>query len=179
MGLPALRGRRSPALRAAGLTPGSPPLCRTEDGARYGAGAGDGVGAAAGGAGGGGAAAASGARKGKRGGFQSLGLSKQVFGGIMRMGYKLPTPIQRAALPLALGGADVVAMARTGSGKTAAFLIPVLERLQRHSTRVGARALVLSPTREIALQTIKFLRAMSKCVRSPPPLRAPPQLTPP
>ncbi len=49
-----------------------------------------------------------------------------------------------------------------GSGKTAAFLIPILERLKEHSTRVGARAVVLSPTRELAMQTAKFLGAMSK-----------------
>ena len=52
-------------------------------------------------------------RKGN--GFQSLGLSKHVFGGVMRMGYKVPTPIQRKTLPLVLAGRDVVAMARTGA----------------------------------------------------------------
>ena len=50
----------------------------------------------------------------------------------------------------------------TGSGKTAAFLIPILERLKEHSPRVGARALVLSPTRELAMQTAKFLKDMAK-----------------
>lgn len=67
-------------------------------------------------------------------------------------GYQQPTPVQRKTLPVALTGKDVVAMARTGSGKTAAFLIPLVERLQAHSTRVGARAVVLSPTRELATQ---------------------------
>ena len=52
-------------------------------------------------------------RKGN--GFQSLGLSKNTFGGVMRMGYKVPTPIQRKTLPLVLAGRDVVAMARTGA----------------------------------------------------------------
>lgn len=65
-----------------------------------------------------------------KGTFQSLNLSKPIFSGIMRMGYKLPTPVQRKSLPEALAGKDIVCMARTGSGKTAAFLIPVLERLQ-------------------------------------------------
>jgi ATP-dependent RNA helicase DDX54/DBP10 len=57
---------------------------------------------------------------------------------------------------------DVVAMARTGSGKTAAFLIPLLERLKAHSARVGARALILSPGRELALQTLKFVKEIGK-----------------
>ena len=52
---------------------------------------------------------------GKTGGFQSLGLSKEIFRAIMKMGYKVPTPIQRKTLPLAMSGRDVVAMARTGS----------------------------------------------------------------
>ena len=52
--------------------------------------------------------------------------------------------------------------AGAGSGKTATFLIPVLERLKEHSTRVGVRAVVLSPTRELAMQTAKFLKAMAK-----------------
>lgn len=65
-----------------------------------------------------------------KGTFQSFGLSKAIFSGIMRMGYKLPTPVQRKSLPVALAGKDMVCMARTGSGKTAAFLIPVLEKLQ-------------------------------------------------
>ena len=64
----------------------------------------------------------------KSGGFQSMGLSHAVFKGIIRRGYKIPTPIQRKTIPLALDGKDLVAMARTGSGKTAAFLIPLLER---------------------------------------------------
>jgi hypothetical protein len=55
-----------------------------------------------------------GAGKAKSGGFQSMGLSANILGGIMKMGYKVPTPIQRRALPVALSGRDVVAMARTG-----------------------------------------------------------------
>lgn len=57
-----------------------------------------------------------------------------------------------------LDGKDVVAMARTGSGKTACFLIPMFERLKTHSAQTGARALILSPTRELALQTMKFTK---------------------
>ena len=103
------------------------------------------------------------AKKSKSGGFQSLGLSKPIFKGVMRMGYKVPTPIQRSVLPVALSGKDVMAMARTGSGKTCAFLLPLLEKLGEHSTQAGvdARGVILSPTRELAIQTLKFARSMS------------------
>ncbi len=57
-----------------------------------------------------------------------MGLSQTMLRAIKRKGYQLPTPIQRKTLPLALSGQDVVGMARTGSGKTAAFVIPMLER---------------------------------------------------
>ncbi|KAL5108762.1 ATP-dependent RNA helicase DDX54 [Taenia crassiceps] len=102
-------------------------------------------------------------RKNKRraGGFQAMGLSQAVFNGITRKGYKAPTPIQRKAIPVILSGRDVVAMARTGSGKTAAFLIPLLERLRRHQD-TGARALLLSPTRELAMQTLSFTKEIGK-----------------
>ncbi|KAI1232975.1 hypothetical protein IHE44_0006163 [Lamprotornis superbus] len=96
-------------------------------------------------------------KKKKSGGFQSMGLSYPVFKGIMKKGYKVPTPIQRKTIPAILRGRDVVAMARTGSGKTACFLIPMFERLKAPS-QAGARALILSPTRELALQTLKFTK---------------------
>jgi len=91
-----------------------------------------------------------------------MGLSKSVFGGVMRMGYRVPSPIQRKVIPIAMMGRDVVAMARTGSGKTAAFLIPLLERLVSHSTKVGVRGIILSPTRELAQQTMNFLIKLGK-----------------
>ena len=96
-------------------------------------------------------------KKAKSGGFESLGLSPEIFRGVKRKGYQVPTPIQRKTLPLVLAGHDVVAIARTGSGKTAAFLIPLLEKLKMHSVKAGARAVVLSPTR-------------SSLFSSPPPL---------
>ncbi|XP_026370701.2 ATP-dependent RNA helicase DDX54 [Ursus arctos] len=101
-------------------------------------------------------------KKKKSGGFQSMGLSYPVFKGIMKKGYKVPTPIQRKTIPVILDGKDVVAMARTGSGKTACFLIPMFERLKTRSAQTGARALVLSPTRELALQTMKFTKELGK-----------------
>ena len=75
----------------------------------------------------------------QRKGFHAFGLSKPVLGGIMRIGFKMPTPIQRKTIPLGLSGYDVVAMARTGSGKTAAFLVPLLEKLGSHSLTAWGR----------------------------------------
>ena len=103
-----------------------------------------------------------GGSKQRSSGFQSLGLSSAVFKGVMRMGFKVPTPVQRKALPIALTGVDTVCMARTGSGKTAAFTIPMLEKLgERRSKGVAPRAVVLSPTRDLALQTLKVVRSMA------------------
>ncbi|XP_010278989.1 PREDICTED: putative DEAD-box ATP-dependent RNA helicase 29 [Nelumbo nucifera] len=101
-------------------------------------------------------------KKAKSGGFESLGLSPNVYRGIKRKGYRVPTPIQRKTMPLILSGADVVAMARTGSGKTAAFLVPMLERLKQHVPQGGVRALILSPTRDLALQTLKFTKELGR-----------------
>ncbi|KAI7859503.1 P-loop containing nucleoside triphosphate hydrolase protein [Circinella umbellata] len=98
----------------------------------------------------------------KSGGFQSMGLNQPIFKAILHKGYKVPTPIQRKSIPLIMQGQDVVGMARTGSGKTAAFLIPLLERLKGHSAKVGARGLVLSPSRELALQTQKVCKELGK-----------------
>jgi len=96
------------------------------------------------------------------GGFESMEIIPEVFRAVKRKGYKMPTPIQRKAIPPALEGRDVVAMARTGSGKTAAFLIPVLSKMRTHSLKAGARCVVLAPTRELALQTYKFATELAK-----------------
>lgn len=98
----------------------------------------------------------------KSGGFQSMALSFPILKGILKRGYKIPTPIQRKTIPLALEGRDVVAMARTGSGKTACFLIPLFEKLKARQAKTGARALILSPTRELALQTLKFIKELGR-----------------
>ncbi|XP_046617895.1 ATP-dependent RNA helicase DDX54 [Neodiprion virginianus] len=102
-------------------------------------------------------------KSGKRsGGFQAMGLSFPILKGVQKRGYKIPTPIQRKTIPLVLEGRDVVAMARTGSGKTACFLIPLFEKLKMRQAKAGARAIVLSPTRELALQTLKFIKELGR-----------------
>ena len=78
-----------------------------------------------------------------------MGLSRPLLRGIQGMGYRLPTPIQRKCIPVILDGHDVFAMARTGSGKSAAFLIPLIAQLGEHSVKVGVRALILSLTRDL------------------------------
>src|SRR5213075_2915417 len=86
--------------------------------------------------------------------FDSLGLSAAVLGIVHEIGFEHPTPIQAAVIPVALTGKDVIGLAQTGSGKTAAFVLPLAERLTHGR---GVRGLILSPTREIALQTKAFL----------------------
>jgi ATP-dependent RNA helicase DDX54/DBP10 len=98
----------------------------------------------------------------KGGGFQAMGLNGALLKAIARRGFSVPTPIQRKTIPLVLEGQDVVGMARTGSGKTAAFVIPMIERLRAHSAKVGARAMILSPSRELALQTLSVVKEMSR-----------------
>ncbi|KAJ9663655.1 ATP-dependent RNA helicase dbp10 [Neophaeococcomyces mojaviensis] len=98
----------------------------------------------------------------KGGGFQAMGLSANLLKAITRKGFSVPTPIQRKTIPLLLNQKDVVGMARTGSGKTAAFIIPMIERLKTHNTQVGARALILSPSRELALQTLQVTKELAR-----------------
>jgi ATP-dependent RNA helicase DDX27 len=86
--------------------------------------------------------------------FVELNLSRPLLQAVSAMGYQRPTPVQARAIPLALAGRDVCASAQTGSGKTAAFLLPCLERLLYRSRGGGGatRVLVVSPTRELATQ---------------------------
>jgi len=100
-------------------------------------------------------------KKKKSGSFQSFELNKNILKAILRKGFNVPTPIQRRTIPLILEGMDVVAMARTGSGKTGAFVIPMIQKLGDHSTKVGVRAIILSPTRELAIQTYKVVKEFS------------------
>lgn len=92
--------------------------------------------------------------------FSQLGLSEPMLANLSRLGFENPTPIQSGALPHALAGKDLIAMAQTGSGKTAAFGIGLVERL--NPRRFSVQGLVLCPTRELADQVAKSLRELAR-----------------
>ena len=99
--------------------------------------------------------------------FADLNLDKNILSAVRSEGYESPTPIQAQAIPFALEGSDIMASAQTGSGKTAAFLLPTLQRLTKRSEKPGKgpRALVLTPTRELAAQVEKNALAYAKNMR--------------
>jgi ATP-dependent RNA helicase RhlE len=92
--------------------------------------------------------------------FTKFGLSNQVLEGVRAMGYVEPTPIQLRAIPLILAGRDVIGSAQTGTGKTAAFALPILSQLAQHSPQ--PRFLVLEPTRELAAQVETAIRDFAR-----------------
>jgi ATP-dependent RNA helicase DDX27 len=95
--------------------------------------------------------------------FSELSLSRPLLRAVEAMGYITPTPIQSAVIPLAMAGRDVCASAVTGSGKTAAFSLPFLERLLFRRKDIAAiRVLVVSPTRELATQTYQVLQKLTQ-----------------
>ncbi|WP_428674891.1 DEAD/DEAH box helicase, partial [Roseibium sp.] len=92
--------------------------------------------------------------------FQSLGLSDGLLTAVAENGYDVPTPIQKMAIPLILEGRDLMGLAQTGTGKTAAFGLPLIERLLAENGKPlpkGTRALILAPTRELVNQIAKSL----------------------
>jgi len=91
------------------------------------------------------------AKQEKKPGFEDLGLSKSMLAALKNAQYAEPTPVQAGVIPRALKGIDVLGQARTGTGKTAAFVIPILEQLDM-SRPVQLQALILTPTRELAVQ---------------------------
>jgi len=96
--------------------------------------------------------------------FDRLGLDPVLVRAVYAVGYEAPTPIQREAIPPILSGRDVIGTAQTGSGKTAAFLLPILQRLMRRSPG-RTRALILSPTRELAAQIEAALHLLARGTR--------------
>ncbi|MBA4156944.1 MAG: DEAD/DEAH box helicase [Gemmatimonadetes bacterium] len=108
--------------------------------------------------------------------FVDLALAPELVRAVKDLGYEEPTPIQRMAIPLALEGKDVLGRAQTGTGKTAAFMLPILHRLRPEGD--GVRALVLCPTRELAIQVAESAREYAQhselwvgCVYGGVPLR--------
>ena len=99
--------------------------------------------------------------------FQNLSLNASILRAVAEEGYDNPTPIQEAAIPLALAGDDLLATAQTGTGKTAAFSLPILERLSAKPANRGRhiRALVLAPTRELAVQIEDSFRNYGRHLR--------------
>ncbi len=94
--------------------------------------------------------------------FTALGLRPDLLRAVARQGYTEPTPVQREAIPLVLGGRDLMAGAQTGTGKTAAFVLPMLQNLAARPTNDRrVRALVLAPTRELAIQVEESVRTYS------------------
>src|SRR5437667_111537 len=84
-------------------------------------------------------------------GFLQFPLAPSIQRGIAALGFTAPRSIQAQTIPAALGGRDVLGLAQTGTGKTAAFALPILERLNTRR-QLGPRALILAPTRELAMQ---------------------------
>lgn len=94
--------------------------------------------------------------------FETLRLSRPILKAIADVGWVKPTPIQRQIIPIALAGRDIAGSAVTGSGKTGAFLLPILERLYHKSSVPAIRVLILSPTRELAAQCFSTVENLTK-----------------
>ena len=97
--------------------------------------------------------------------FTELGLNAHLLKALETEGYTIPTPIQAQAIPGVLAGQDLLGVAQTGTGKTAAFALPILHRLaanSRPAIRGGARVLVLSPTRELAAQIAQSFKTYGR-----------------
>ena len=97
-------------------------------------------------------------------GFMALGLSARLVGAVTALGYEEPTPVQRETMPLLLQGRDVLAQAATGTGKTAAFVLPMLQRIGSDSSggSKGVAGLILVPTRELAMQVAEAVHKYAR-----------------
>lgn len=93
--------------------------------------------------------------------FNNLGINEAILKAVKEQGYVTPTPIQEQAIPHANEGKDILGCAQTGTGKTAAFLIPTIQQLKKHD-RTKIRSLILTPTRELAIQIHENLVAYAR-----------------
>ena len=96
--------------------------------------------------------------------FEKFELNAKIFAGVQALGYKVPTPIQLQSIPPIMEGRDVVGLAQTGTGKTAAFVLPILQRLMQ-GPRGHIRALIIAPTRELSEQTHKAIGQLGRRVQ--------------
>uniref|UniRef100_UPI0035C853DC DEAD/DEAH box helicase n=1 Tax=Marinicauda pacifica TaxID=1133559 RepID=UPI0035C853DC len=95
--------------------------------------------------------------------FEELGLGPTLLSALKDAGYETPTPIQEQAIPVALTGRDVLGIAQTGTGKTASFTLPLIERLSRGRARARMpRSLIICPTRELAAQVAENFETYAK-----------------
>src|SRR3989344_4184686 len=95
-------------------------------------------------------------------GFHGLGIAPDLLGVLARLKFTEPTPIQRQSIPVAIEGKDLVGIAQTGTGKTLAFGIPLVQKLAQGSAKLGCRALIMLPTRELALQVGEVLERLGR-----------------
>ncbi|KAI9020510.1 P-loop containing nucleoside triphosphate hydrolase protein [Hyaloraphidium curvatum] len=94
--------------------------------------------------------------------FEDYFLKRELLMGIFEAGFERPSPIQEESIPIALAGRDILARAKNGTGKTAAFLIPLLEKINTKTPKVQGWSMVLVPTRELALQTSQVCKTLGK-----------------
>lgn len=93
--------------------------------------------------------------------FKELGLRSSLLDGIESLGFNEPTPIQEQAIPIILKGRDLIASAQTGTGKTAAFLLPIIEKISEQGSDNYIKALIIVPTRELAIQIDQMMEGIS------------------
>jgi len=96
--------------------------------------------------------------------FGDFGIKKEILWGIFELGFKHPSPIQEESIPKILSGKDIIARSKNGTGKTAAYLIPVLQKVKIEILKI--QSLILVPTRELALQVSRISRSLSKYIRN-------------
>ena len=93
--------------------------------------------------------------------FENFNLSKQLYNAIVDLGFDRPTPIQEKALPVILSGKDMVGIAQTGTGKSLAYMLPILHEL-KFSKQLNPRILILVPTRELVIQMVEIIKSLTK-----------------